>query len=212
MVFENCARDFFHCCFVFTALIKFFYQKIHKTYSNTHFTTLYCIFDSYLDKHIPSKISFLIYSGSLFESSCDPKYWHGWKFNYYAADHGSSSTSQPHPVLELNERRPVYRNYRLLMNGTLYISKTAEEDEGKFICEADNGVNEPIGKLVALKVNGKYWMSFLLFFLYIFFTFVHNRGEREEKTTNVSKHNSHCCWCRKRKWDLNSFWRLFFEK
>ena len=42
------------------------------------------------------------------------------------------------------------------MNGTLYISKTAEEDEGKFICEADNGVNEPIGKLVALKVNGKY--------------------------------------------------------
>ena len=169
MVFENCARDFFHCCFVFTALINFFTKKIHKTYSNTHFTTLYCIFDSSLDKHIPSKISFLIYSGSLFESSCDPKYWHGWKFNYYAADHGSSSTSQPHPVLELNERRPVYRNYRLLMNGTLYISKTAEEDEGKFICEADNGVNEPIGKLVALKVNGKYWMSFLLFFLYIFF-------------------------------------------
>ena len=42
------------------------------------------------------------------------------------------------------------------MNGTLYISKTAEEDEGKFICEADNGVNEPNGKLVALKVNGKY--------------------------------------------------------
>ena len=120
--------------------------------------------------YIPTKIlSFLIYSGSLFES-CDPKYWHGWKFNYYAADHGSSSTSQPHPVLELNERRPVYRNYRLLMNGTLYISKTAEEDEGKFICEADNGVNEPNGKLVALKVNGKYWMwSFILsvYFFYI---------------------------------------------
>ena len=41
------------------------------------------------------------------------------------------------------------------MNGTLYISKTAEEDEGKFICEADNGVNEPIGKMVNLKINGK---------------------------------------------------------
>ena len=41
------------------------------------------------------------------------------------------------------------------MNGTLYVSKVAEEDEGKFICEADNGVNEPIGKLVSLKVNGE---------------------------------------------------------
>ena len=41
------------------------------------------------------------------------------------------------------------------MNGTLFISKTSEEDEGKFICEADNGVNEPIGKLVSLKVNGE---------------------------------------------------------
>ena len=76
------------------------------------------------------------------------------KFEIYFSDHGSSATSQPHPVLELNERRPVYRNYRLLMNGTLFVSKTSEEDEGKFICEADNGVNEPIGKLVALKVNG----------------------------------------------------------
>ena len=41
------------------------------------------------------------------------------------------------------------------MNGTLYISKATETDEGKFICEADNGVNEPIGKMVALKINGK---------------------------------------------------------
>ena len=41
------------------------------------------------------------------------------------------------------------------MNGTLYISKATETDEGKFICEADNGVNEPIGKMVALKINGE---------------------------------------------------------
>ena len=44
------------------------------------------------------------------------------------------------------------------MNGTLFVSKTSEEDEGKFICEADNGVNEPIGKLVALKVNGTLYL------------------------------------------------------
>lgn len=42
------------------------------------------------------------------------------------------------------------------MNGTLYISKATEADEGKYICEADNGVNEPIGKMVHLKINGKY--------------------------------------------------------
>ena len=41
------------------------------------------------------------------------------------------------------------------MNGTLFISKASENDEGKFICEADNGVNEPIGKMVTLKINGK---------------------------------------------------------
>ena len=50
------------------------------------------------------------------------------------------------------------------MNGTLYISKATETDEGKFICEADNGVNEPIGKMVMLKINGKYlfheWIPF----------------------------------------------------
>ena len=41
------------------------------------------------------------------------------------------------------------------MNGTLFISKASEADEGNFVCEADNGVNEPIGKMVTLKINGK---------------------------------------------------------
>jgi hypothetical protein len=65
-------------------------------------------------------------------------------------------SSQPHPILELNQQRPVYRNYRLLINGTLFISKASDADEGRFLCEADNGVNEPIGKMVALKINGNY--------------------------------------------------------
>ena len=34
-----------------------------------------------------------------------------------------SDASSRHPLLELNLQRPVYRNYRLLMNGTLYIHK-----------------------------------------------------------------------------------------
>ena len=66
----------------------------------------------------------------------------------------SGSSGSAHPVLELNQQRPVFRNYRLLMNGTLFISKASENDEAKFICEADNGVNEPIGKMVTLKING----------------------------------------------------------
>ena len=75
---------------------------------------------------------------------------------FFFADQSSvsGSSGSAHPVLELNQQRPVFRNYRLLMNGTLFISKASENDEAKFICEADNGVNEPIGKMVTLKING----------------------------------------------------------
>ena len=75
-------------------------------------------------------------------------------------DQSAVGGSNAHPVLELNQQRPVFRNYRLLMNGTLFISKASENDEGKFICEADNGVNEPIGKMVTLKINGKKSVAF----------------------------------------------------
>ena len=74
---------------------------------------------------------------------------------FFFKDKSAVGGSNAHPVLELNQQRPVFRNYRLLMNGTLFISKASENDEGKFICEADNGVNEPIGKMVTLKINGK---------------------------------------------------------
>jgi len=58
-------------------------------------------------------------------------------------------------LIELNYQRPVYRNYRLLSNGSLLIEHAGEEDEAKFMCEADNGVNEPLVKIVSLKINGK---------------------------------------------------------
>ena len=94
-----------------------------------------------------------------------------------------SDASSRHPLLELNLQRPVYRNYRLLMNGTLYIHKVRttisfikslpvifyvfdflsicflfqveEDDEGRYLCEAENGVNDPLAAVVNLKVNGK---------------------------------------------------------
>lgn len=57
--------------------------------------------------------------------------------------------------MELNYQRPVYRNYRLVSNGSLLIEHAGEEDEGKLMCEADNGVNEPLVKVVTLNINGK---------------------------------------------------------
>jgi hypothetical protein len=56
--------------------------------------------------------------------------------------------------MELNYQRPVYRNYRLVSNGSLLIEHAGEEDEGKLMCEADNGVNEPLVKVVTLNING----------------------------------------------------------
>ena len=61
-------------------------------------------------------------------------------------------------MLELNHHRPVFGTggrFRLLQNGTLVIRNVGETDEGSYLCEADNGVNEPLGKVVKLKVNGK---------------------------------------------------------
>ena len=46
------------------------------------------------------------------------------------------------------------------------IRNVGETDEGNYLCEADNGVNEPLGKVVKLKVNGK---SKYLFFYYVNF-------------------------------------------
>ena len=76
--------------------------------------------------------------------------------------------SQPHQqsipgtkylyVLELTHQRPVFGSggrFRLLANGSLVIRNVGETDEGNYLCEADNGVNEPLGKVVKLKVNGR---------------------------------------------------------
>ena len=66
-------------------------------------------------------------------------------------------------VLELNHRRPVFGaggRFRLLANGTLMIRNVGEADEGNYLCEAENGVNEPLGKVVKLKVNGKFILNY----------------------------------------------------
>ena len=57
------------------------------------------------------------------------------------------------------------------MNGTLYIQKVSEQDEGKFLCEAENGVNEALGQVVSLKVNGKMAGFSLMMVALIVFSF-----------------------------------------
>ena len=61
-------------------------------------------------------------------------------------------------LLELTSSRPVYGSggrFRLLANGSLLIRQVGEDDEGLYLCEAENGVSDPLGKLVGLKINGK---------------------------------------------------------
>ena len=73
--------------------------------------------------------------------------------------HGPPGTKYLY-VLELNHRRPVFGSggrFRLLANGSLVIRNVGETDEGNYLCEADNGVNEPLGKVVMLKVNGTFF-------------------------------------------------------
>ena len=74
------------------------------------------------------------------------------------SQHGPQPGAKYLFVLELNHHRPVFGTggrFRLLQNGTLVIRNVGETDEGSYLCEADNGVNEPLGKVVKLKVNGK---------------------------------------------------------
>ena len=76
---------------------------------------------------------------------------------HHHSQHGPPGTKYLY-VLELNHRRPVFGTggrFRLLSNGSLVVRNVGETDEGNYLCEADNGVNEPLGKVVKLKVNGK---------------------------------------------------------
>lgn len=43
-----------------------------------------------------------------------------------------------------------------MRNGTLLMSSTVASNEGRFLCRADNGVGEPISKLVQVTINGKF--------------------------------------------------------
>lgn len=41
-------------------------------------------------------------------------------------------------------------------NGTLVVSRAERRHEGRYLCEADNGVGVGLSKVVKLTVNGQY--------------------------------------------------------
>ena len=46
-------------------------------------------------------------------------------------------------------------NFRIYENGSLLIEKSNAEDEGQYLCKAQNGVGEGISKLAEVTINGK---------------------------------------------------------
>ena len=46
-------------------------------------------------------------------------------------------------------------DFRIYANGSLLIDKSNAEDEGQYLCKAQNGVGEGISKLAEVTINGK---------------------------------------------------------
>ena len=45
--------------------------------------------------------------------------------------------------------------YKIKPEVVSVIRQVGEDDEGLYLCEAENGVSDPLGKLVGLKINSK---------------------------------------------------------
>ena len=53
-------------------------------------------------------------------------------------------------------------HFRVYPNGTLSISAATADNEGNYLCKADNGVGEAISKLAHVGINGEWsewWMG-----------------------------------------------------
>lgn len=57
---------------------------------------------------------------------------------------------------------PIYNavHYYLHSNGSLTIKSATQQQSGPYICQSTNGYGSDIGKLIHLKVNGKWKIYF----------------------------------------------------
>ncbi|KAK3920463.1 Down syndrome cell adhesion molecule-like protein Dscam2 [Frankliniella fusca] len=56
---------------------------------------------------------------------------------------------------ELRELRDRAPSFRVLANGTLVLQSVTEDTEGFYLCQANNSIGSPLGKVVQLKVNSR---------------------------------------------------------
>ena len=53
----------------------------------------------------------------------------------------------------------LVKHFRVFPNGTLSISAATADNEGNYLCKADNGVGEAISKLAHVGINGEWNMG-----------------------------------------------------
>ena len=63
-----------------------------------------------------------------------------------------------------------------LENGSLTIKDVSEDDEGVYLCQANNGVGTGLSKVVTLKVNGKDRKLFIISFDKSFLKYTSNQN------------------------------------
>lgn len=57
-------------------------------------------------------------------------------------------------------------NVNFFRNGTLEFLHTSKTNEGRYMCEAKNGISTGLSKVVQLKINGKILFIFIIILLY----------------------------------------------
>ncbi len=73
------------------------------------------------------------------------------------ASKGSAAVSGSSSFSDL--RNAGVTNHRVLANGTLVMERVGAANEGKYLCKAENGVGEPISKLVEVDINSKVFLG-----------------------------------------------------
>lgn len=59
-------------------------------------------------------------------------------------------------------------NVNFFRNGTLEFLHTSKANEGKYMCEAKNGVGLGLSKVIQLKINGKSFVIILPYNVFVF--------------------------------------------
>mgnify|MGYP002715457790 CR=1 FL=1 len=71
--------------------------------------------------------------------------------------------------LTIEDSKPISNHFRTVIsnshihtleNGSLTIREVSEEDEGEYMCQANNGVGSGLSKVVRLNVHGKFCSVF----------------------------------------------------